>query len=173
MEKIKVRIEGISPLLQHRFPMEDNQENKSAKRKKEYPAKEECEKALYADSKGKVYQPAEHILGALITAAKNFSYERKRTYKDVVKSSVFVTPDVIYHEYPKWEIDRRPVVVMRARIVRARPRFDKWALGFEIEFDNEVMGKDKLKEILEFAGQRVGIGDFRPTFGRFMVTRFE
>ena len=173
MKKVKVRIEGTSPLLQHRFPMEENQENKSVRRKKEYPAEEECKKALYQDDKGKIYQPAEHILGALVMAAKNFSYEKKRTYKEIVKSSVFVNPAVIYHEHQKWQIDRRPVVVMKARIVRARPRFDKWALAFEIEFDNEVMGKDKLKEMLDYAGQRVGIGDYRPAFGRFIVTKFE
>jgi len=173
MEKIKVRIEGIVPLLQHRFPMEDNPEQKSIKRKKEYPAKEECEKALYADEKGKIYQPAEHILGALIKAGTNFLFEKKRTYRDVIKSSVFITPSIIYHEYQKWEIDRRSVVIIKARIVRARPRFDKWALSFAVEFDQEITNKGKIKEILDFAGQRIGIGDYRPLFGRFIVTEFK
>lgn len=173
MKSVKGRIEGIVPLLQHRFPMEDNAENKSAKRKKEYIAEEDCKKALYVDEKSKIYQPSEHILGALINAGKNFNYEKKRTYKDVIKSSVFITPATIVHEHQKWEIDRRPVVVMRARIVRARPRFDRWALSFAIEYDEEIMSKAKLKEILDYAGQRVGIGDYRPLFGRFIVTKFE
>ena len=173
MEKVKVKIEGIAGLLQHRFPMEENTENKSAKRKKEFPAQEEAEKALYKDENGEIYQPSEHILGALIHAAKNFSYEKKRTFKDVIKSTVFISPNCIPHEIQDWEVDRRPVVIMRARIVRARPLFKKWKLSFEIEYDNDVMSKSKLKEILDYAGSRVGLGDYRPLFGRFIVTEFK
>jgi len=173
MKKVKVKIEGIAPLLQHRFPEEENPEHKSKKKIKEFPAREECEKSLYKDEKGTIYQPATHILGALIKAGARFQFERKLTYSSVIKSSVFVTPDAIPHICQEWVIDRRPVVIQRMRIMRARPRFDKWALEFEIEYDEEIIGKDKLKEILDYAGQRIGIGDYRPLMGRFIVTKFE
>jgi hypothetical protein len=174
MEKVSVRIEGVPQgMMQHRFPMEDNPETKVGKRKKVYLDKEECEKSLYRDESGKIYQPSEHILGALINAGKNFTFEKKRTYKDVVKSSVFINPAIIYHENETWVVDRRPVTIQRARIVRARPLFPKWALSFEIEYDNELISKAKMKELLDYAGQRVGIGDYRPLFGRFIVTKFE
>lgn len=174
MEKVKIKIEGIGlGLLQHRFPEEDNPENKSKKKIKEFPAKAECEKALYCDEKGTIYQPATHILSALVKAGSQFGYEKKMTYSSIIKSSVFVTPDAIPHIFQNWVIDRRPVVIQRARIMRARPRFDKWALEFEIEFDEDIIGKDKIKEILEYAGTRKGIGDNRPTNGKFMVVKFE
>ncbi|GAI19389.1 unnamed protein product, partial [marine sediment metagenome] len=64
-------------------------------------------------------------------------------------------------------------VIQRARIMRARPRFDKWELDFTIDFDDEIIGKDKVNEILTYAGQRIGIGDYRPLFGRFIVTKFQ
>lgn len=174
MKKVDVTIEGIEPgLLQHRFPMEENTETKSVKRKVEYPSLEEAQKCLYTDEDGIIYQPAEHILGCLVKAGANFSYERRRTYKDVMKSCVFISPTAIPHQHTEWSVDRRPVVIMKARIVRSRPLFKKWALSFSIEYDEEVLNVSKLKELLEFAGTRIGIGDYRPLFGRFIVTRFE
>jgi len=174
MEKVNVRIEGVGQgLLQHRFPDEDNAENKTMRKRKVFPVQEECEKSLYRDDKGKVCQPAEHIRGTLINAAKNFIYEGKKSYKEIIKSSVFISPDFIPHVYPKWEVDRRRVRIEKASIMRARPLFKKWALEYEIEYDNEVISFERLKEIMSYAGLRVGIGDYRPVFGRFNVTKFK
>ena len=171
MKTVKVRIEGISPLLQHRFPEEANPENKSKKKIKEYIAQIDCETALYKDEKGNIYQPSTHIFGCLIKAGSRFNFEKKQTYSSIIKSSLIVLPEAIPHIYKEWEIDRRNVVIQRARIMRARPRFNKWALEFKIEFDDELIGKDKLKEILDFAGQRIGIGDYQQRhtlwWGRF------
>jgi len=173
MKTVKIRIEGIKPLLQHRFPLEDNPENKSRKKKKEYNAQEDAKKALYQDEKGKIYQPSTHILGTMIKAGTQFIYEGRKTYKDIIKTCIIIDPDCIPHIHQKWEVDRQPVVIQKARIMRARPRFDKWALEFTIEYDEEIVGKDKLKDILEYAGARIGIGDFRPMFGRFLISEFK
>lgn len=173
MEKVKVMIKGTAPLLQHRYPMEEHPEEKSKKVKKIYPAQDECEKSLYMDDKLKIYQPAEHIYSCIIMAGKNFLYDKRKMYASVLKGMILVTPSAIYHKDQNWVIDRRPVVINRARIVRARPRFDNWELEFEIEYDEEVISEFKLKEIVDFAGNRVGLGDFRPLFGRFIVTEFK
>lgn len=37
----------------------------------------------------------------------------------------------------------------------------------------EMVALDQVKEILDHAGRRVGIGDWRPKFGRFFVSKFE
>jgi len=54
---------------------------------------------------------------------------------------------------------------------------EKWALSFGVEYDDEEIPKSVLKELLDYAGRRVGIGDFRPStggpFGRFIITKFE
>lgn len=174
MEKVLVKIEGIGGgLLQHRFPEDTSKVGKAGKAVKEYDDKKECEKALYVDEAGKIYQPATHILGCLINAGKQFQFKKQATYGAVIKSSLIVTPDAIPHLIPKWVIDRKPVVIMRARIMRARPLFPKWALEFTLEYDEELISKEKLKEMLDFAGQRVGIGDYRPLYGRFIVTKFQ
>ena len=173
MDKVTIVIEGVAPLLQHRFPMEDNPETKSARKKQEYDAQKDCEKALYVDEKGIICQPATHILGSMIKAGTEFTYKGKKTYKEIIKSCVFIDQFLIPHLNQKWKIDRQAVVISRARIIRARPRFDKWKLKFTISFDNSVINSVTLKEILDCAGLRIGIGDYRPVYGRFTVVEFK
>jgi len=173
MAKVNATILGVAPLLQHRYPSE-KEETKITKTRGARDYSGEAELALYKDEAGKIYQPAEHILGALIKAAGDFKItgRGKKTYKDLIKSAVVIFPDAIPHKKTKWIVDRRPVVVQRARIMRERPRFDDWELNFIIETLDEQLPISALKEILDQAG-KVGIGDFRPRFGRFMVTEFK
>ena len=51
--------------------------------------------------------------------------------------------------------------------------FKEWECTFTIEVINEDLDKTILKEILESAGKFKGVWDFRPEFGRFIVTKFE
>jgi len=61
------------------------------------------------------------------------------------------------------------VVVERKRIMRTRPMFRDWALSVEIEFDPEIIDRTELEEFARLAGSIVGIGDWRPVYGRFAV----
>lgn len=171
--KIAVSIEGIAPLLQHRFPEEEHEATGSRKKKKVYDPEEDAIAALYKKEDGTIYQPARHFEAALIKAAVAFKFEGRKTYKDAFKGGIFINPAEIVHKYPEWEIDRQPVVIQRARIMRARPRFDKWALDFEIEIIDDRIAVDVVKEALEYTGLYVGIGDLRPRYGRFKVIKFE
>lgn len=174
MKRINVEITGVAPLLQHRFATEEHGENVSRGKKKVYNPKEEAEKCLYKNPDGMIYQPAEHIFQSMIRAAVDFKFEKKKSYKDVITSGVLIQPDEVplIHD-GDYEIDARGAVVQRARIVRWRPRFNKWKLSFTIDIlDDDNISIPILKEILERAGSTKGIGDYRPRFGRFMVTQF-
>jgi hypothetical protein len=70
------------------------------------------------------------------------------------------------------------VVVQRARILRTRAKFDApWSLGFTVEVNPELVGEQELAGWLEIAGDRVGLGDWRPEksggYGRFRLDRVE
>lgn len=178
MEKICCRIEGISPLLMHRFPVGD--ETPKSKTRNQKQTSDDIESYLYLTDEGKLCQPSTHVIGCLKAAGSKFQIpgQGKLTYKNLLGSgAVIVEPDLIVHELQGWEIDRRPVVVQRARIVRERPMLPKWALNFSFEIDEEEIPPHVLKEILDYSGRRVGIGDFRPAkggpFGRFHCTKFE
>ncbi len=171
--QVSVKIEGISPLLQHRYEME-KAEKKSKKKVGSVDYSEEIEQAIYRDEKGEIYQPASHIEGTLMKAAVNFQItgKGKKTYKDLTKM-VIVEPFAIPHLHKDFKIDKRPVVIGRARIIRCRPRFDKWSLSFTMLVTEDQLPIEVLEEILEYAGRYIGIGDYRPRFGRFRIVEFK
>jgi hypothetical protein len=55
------------------------------------------------------------------------------------------------------------------RIDACRPIFKDWSLAFTIAYDDEAVGEEDLKKVLE----RGCIGTFRPRFGRFSITSFK
>jgi len=174
MKQIQVEITGIAPLLQNRFPIESHGHNISKATKKVYIPEDEAKKCLYQRD-GKVFQPAEHIYQSMVRAAVDFKFSGKKTFKDVVTSSITIEPEEIpmISDNP-YEIDARPVVIQRARVLKWRPKFNQWKLRFTITIlDDTNISPANVKEILEKAGATKGIGDYRPRFGRFMVTEFK
>jgi len=165
-ERFTARIEGISPLLQHRFT--------NMPTSTRHDPQEECEAALYTDGNGGIVQPSSHIESAMIKMAVNHKIpgQGKKTFKDAFRAGIFVQPLAIPHECLDWVIDLQPVLVNRARIMRARPRFDKWSLSFEIENIDERILPEILEDVLQEAGRYSGIGDCRPRYGRFDVVEF-
>jgi len=175
MKRVDVEIIGTAPLLQHRFATEEHGINVSKGKKKVYDPKEEAEKCLYKNVKGEIYEPSEHVYQAMVRAAVDFKFEKKKSYKDVITSGLLIQPDEIPLIYEgNYEIDARGAVVQRARIIRWRPCFNTWKLRFIINIlDDENISVPVLKEILEKAGATKGIGDYRPRFGRFYVSEFK
>lgn len=178
MKSIAVEIQGITPLLMHRFPMV-GADDTSKKRTGVPDWKQEAETALYKDEQGVIYEPASHIEGTLKEAGKVLKIPGRRgaTYSKLIGSAISVEPDAIPHKIQEYEIDSRPVVVQRARVVRYRPIFKKWELAFEIIVGDDQIPPEVIKQALDHAGLYVGIGDFRPgrggKFGKFIVTEFK
>ncbi|GAI97946.1 unnamed protein product [marine sediment metagenome] len=168
-----VEITGIAPLLHHRFTGE-----KTRGTGKEYVPAEEAKKALYLNKEDIPYLPANHLEGCMINAAKNFKFKGRKTYMDFFKAAILVEPREIPFKKPEnpleYVIDEQPVVINRARVLAWRPRWDEWQFEFKIICLQPDRISDKtLKDILEYGGMFVGIGDFRPKFGRFEFTKFD
>ncbi len=189
MYLVDCEIEGLAPLLQHRFATPEladlTQGGRRVTGAVDYT--EEWREYLYRTPEGKIGQPAIHIEQAMIKAAGSFRITGRRgvTYRDLFKASVFVTPELLSHgvtcpetlttnpEEPVY-LDMRPVVIQKARVVRIRPALKKgWRLQFTIEVVDEQIPATILKDVIELAGKTGGIGDYRPRFGRFMVTSFQ
>lgn len=180
MKNIECEVTGISPLLQHRYPLEDAEEQVKTKSKSQHDG--DVERSLYRLPDGTIYQPAIHFISAMKKAGSRYQIkgQGKATYRLLIGSgAVLITPDAIPHRQQKYEIDARPVVnpSTKGRIVRKRPCLTNWSLRFNIEYDEDDIGASMIHEILAYAGKRIGIGDFRPErggpFGRFMITKFE
>ena len=180
MRNIEVEVTGISPLLQHRYPLEDSGSQSTVRNKKQKT--DDVEKSLYRLPDGTIYQPSIHFISSMKKAGSRFQIpgQGKATYRNLIGSgAVLISPDAIPHDKQSFEIDIRPVVIKstKGRIPRRRPIFKNWSLKFIIEYDEEDISSETIKEILDYAGRRVGVGDFRPEnggpFGRFMVTKFK
>lgn len=61
------------------------------------------------------------------------------------------------------------VRVNQARIMRTRARFNTWACTVEMRYDPQMLDLAQLHQIMTIAGESIGIGDWRPKFGRFTV----
>ncbi len=177
--KFNVTIKGIAPLLMHRFS-EDKLTKVSARsgdRKLDDKEKRALATQFLYTHKGKLAQPSVHIEGAMVKAATELRLagSGKKTYKDLVKSSVFVFPEMIPHKNQAWDVDGRPVVnpTTRGRSMCYRPRLDSWELSFQVEVLDNRADPKAIEEIISLAGVRNGIGSYRPRFGRFEVTSFK
>lgn len=188
MYEVEVKVIGSSVMLHHRYPMPEFETMGKGSKKQtgavDYT--QEWRSYLYANGRG-IFQPAAHFEAAMIAAATNFKVQGKRgkSYKDLFKAAVFVTPDEIPFnmEVPAeldtdgdkpLYLDMRPVVVNRARVVRIRPAFKPgWELEFAIQVIDDSLHYEVVQDVLVLAGKTIGVGDYRPRFGRFTVVRFE
>lgn len=59
------------------------------------------------------------------------------------------------------------VKVGMSKTTRRRPMFKKWGLTFDAVLDPTVLDKDQISLAIETAGRLVGLGDWRPRYGRF------
>ena len=168
-EAYEVRIEGVRPLLMNALLTHTQTQD-------EYlDPKSEAEMRLYKDPNGNVCIPAKMVKACLVCAGKNYVVEGIRmSAETVIRAGIRIKPEYIPLEYDKWVVDSRPAVVRRSRVIRHRPRFDRWALEFNmINLDPSVLRMDTLRKMLEDAGKWCGLGDYRPEYGLFRVTKFE
>ncbi len=148
---------------------------------------------MYVPRDDYVFQPAIHIEASMVKAAVNFKVSggRGKTYKDRFRAHVFVTPEEVIHlngngpiVAPGRELLEEPtenlrvnlmrVVIQRAAVARARLEITTgWHLEFNIHVNDDIVHPDTVQTVLDYAGRAVGVGDFRPRYGRFQIERFE
>lgn len=181
MKRFQVTLAGVEPgLLMNRFSIEEQAEvgKTSRKKKNRNTMEEELERAAYRKSNKELYLPSEWLFQSLLKAAGEYtvSGRGKKTYKDYIKSVIIIEPDQIGLGTKKYQADSRPVVIRATggRIMRHRPHLPKWKAKFNIVIlDEDMLDQETLQMILTRAGQIVGIGDYRPRYGRFLVESFK
>ena len=174
INKIECTIEGISPLLMHQFPMVQIEalEKKLPEKQAEY--------VTYRDpDTGMLYVPGTAVQRALINGATYSKGKARASLQRPVAACVQIAPERCSLGVKEYTIDARPVVVpaTKGRIIRYRPRLEKWKISFTIEYDPDLLTEAQLRRVVDDSGSRVGLLDFRPEkkgpFGRFMVTSWQ
>jgi hypothetical protein len=186
MDSISFKAIGTLPLLLHNGALADplNKWSKaiakvSSKRHKTEADHQEIAKleflgSLYLNGGTGPVIPAPMLEATLIVAAKS----RKEGQK--AKAGIFVPADMpLIYDGPGdpmelWEsgsfVLRVPVRVGQNKVVRTRPMFNGWAIAGRIEFRPDIVDQDTVGQWMVIAGNRIGLGDWRPRFGLFSVT---
>lgn len=174
---IEVEIEGTSPILFHRWSCDSIEEKSKAAKGSKAKKTDDTESYLYRTDAGEIAIPSEYFRQAIIHAAKFKQDPRspRKSAMDLFKAGVATLAELcpLGAKEPDY-YDRRRVVIQRNGVTRIRPAMSvgwKCKASFQILLP-EYISPALVNEVLQMAGKVVGIADFRPSFGRFLVTRF-
>jgi hypothetical protein len=130
-----------------------------------------------------LHYPTNNIFSCIIEAGKfHKSGKTKITTarSSLIPAGLMIERELVYFKRPAtWEVDSRGVVIPSTggKIVKHRPRLDDWCLNFTLVLDPKMFTPKEIRMILDDAGSKVGLGDFRPArkgiYGRFVVTSWE
>lgn len=128
----------------------------------------------YFEKDNDLYIPAQNIEATIINAAKtfklgtavekyckviddknSFNYGEKKPIKELIEDKRYQ--------------DVRPMGVMGKKVIRTRPRFDRWETTFVYQYDEDKINLDSIVNAIEYAGQYVGLCDSRPKYGKFVA----
>lgn len=188
MQHVKITINGVTPLLLHRFT--DAAQQKATAGSGTSIAvgdhgtpREQAEECLYLDEHGTIIMPGPNLFRCLIEAGKFFKIGKKQitTQKSSLIPAVLELNELaIPINYDEdWTVDTRPVRIPATggRILRHRPCFNNWGLTFTLGIETEEMNEKLVRQIVDAAGRKIGLGDFRPDckgpFGKFVVDSWQ
>jgi hypothetical protein len=177
--RFAVTVAGDAPLLFHSWNIEAIEEKAAAKKGSEAKKTDNIESYAYRTDAGMLGIPGSNFQACLREAGRFVPDPRspRKSSMDLIRAGI-VPLDIVapFHgEKTTWDYeDRRRVTVMRAGVTRTRPAMN---IGWEITFNMlvttpEYLSPELVRQIIGQAGRTVGLCDFRPTYGRFSVTRF-
>lgn len=177
-------IRGVAPLLMHNGRLADPL-SEMAKAMKKVSGKRDKTDADHAELArlewyGSLYLhdgapciPGELVEAMLLEAAK------KRKKGQQAKAGILCEKNFhLVYDGPKdidelWESGKyrlsAGVKIQRNRIIRTRPRFLEWAAKIEVTYLDSLLNERDVRDFLDIGGMIIGLGDWRPRFGRFEV----
>lgn len=172
------KIVGTTAFLFHRWSVDGVEAKAKAAKGSKAKKSDDITTFVFRDDNGSLAMPGEYIRQAMIHAAKFKQDPRspRKSAMDLFKAGIVSVDELVSFNVKDWDyIDRRRVRVQQSAITRERPALRPgWTAEatFQILLP-EYITPDLFNEILQSAGRLIGVGDFRPTFGRFQVVKFE
>ena len=185
-QQLSVALKSEAPILLHNGQTSDplnyySKEIKkiSSKRNKTDADHEELARlewfaSLYLNKKEQLVIPSHMLEAMFVNGAKKTRQGKQAQAGFFVENNPLLefdgqglTPEEL------WERDQNRYVmavnVQRNKIMRTRFITEDWELNLVCNYNNEHFNKSSVVEIFQTAGANVGIGDWRPKFGRFFV----
>lgn len=189
MKTIKITVKSVSPMLMHsdRTANPLNEHTKrikavTSKRKKTDDdhlelARLEFIASCYHNGTN-YYIPSANFESMLLASAKHFKLGT------IIKQALIVPDDASFdfkmkntppeHLFEVQEyVDQRTVKIGTAKTIRTRPIFNDWKCTFTAWLDTDKMNIEEFIKLVENAGRYVGLGDYRPRYGRFDIEKQE
>jgi hypothetical protein len=186
MKTATYKITGTTPMMMHSErlanpfdPLTKQIKSISGKRKKTEDdllemARLEWLGGLYHDDENGIHVPGYNIFAALINGGK------LHKLGSTIKRAALIKEDHVALEFDgpknptelfqhKKFVDMRSVKVGTSKVMRCRPIFRNWSLSFTVLYDENSLQRDDIDRVVSDTGYMVGIGDYRPRFGRFTV----
>lgn len=175
MRILAFNVRGVSPLVQHRFwkkaeYMAGQEEGSTTRSKKKRPPRkyeEEFMASMHRSTDGWVGVPASAFRKACIDVCRMVGF--KMTF---AKMSIFIDGDGFDSD------DGQPLVKLKGKDperldmavrnangsvdIRARPMWREWSIDLRVRYDADQFTATDVANLLERAGQQVGIGEGRP-----------
>lgn len=174
---VELRIEGTAPFLFHRWSVDGIEAKANAAKGSKAKRQDDLETYVYRSESGELCIPSEYLRMAMVHAAKYKQDPRspRKSAMDLAKAGLVGLDELCSTGQKEWDyVDRRRVMVQRNGVTRCRPALLK---GWRIEACFQVLlpeylQPDFVNDLAQSAGRLIGIGDFRPTFGRYQVISF-
>ena len=175
---VSVTVEGASDLLFHRWNCESVDAKANAAKNSKAKKEDDIEAYVWRNNKEEVCIPGEYFRQSIIHAAKFKQDPRspRKSAMDLFKAGVVSLTALAPLGVKSWDyLDTRRVTIQRAGINRTRPAMRQgWKADIEFQIlTPEYIDPALFQDVLNTAGRLVGVGDFRPTYGRFYITRYE
>lgn len=174
---VEVTIEGACPILFHKWSCEAVEEKAKAAKGSATKKTDDIESYLYRDDQGAICVPGEYVRQSVIAAAAYRQDPRspRKSAKDLYKAALISLTDLASTgaKEPDY-LDRRRVMIQRAGVTRVRPALNAgWRAAFQLMIQTpEYISPQTLNSVIVDAGRLVGVGDFRPSYGRFNIVGF-
>lgn len=178
----RVTIRGNAALLFHRWSNEAVAEKAAAAKGSKAKKSDNIESYLYRCDNGHLGLPGEYLRQSIVSKREGAARYRqdprspRKSAVDLFAAGIVSLTEAADLGVPEPEyIDRRRVVIRGSAITRERPALKAgWEATVELMvLLPEYIDQSTLHDVLTQAGRFVGVGDFRPTYGRFQVVQFK
>jgi hypothetical protein len=175
---VTAEVVGDSDILFHRWNCEAVETKGNAAKGSKAKKSDDVESYVYRDENNTIGIPGEYFRQSVIHAAK-FKQDPRSPRKsacDLVKAAVVALTTLAPLGKDRWDYEHKSrVQIQRSGITRTRPAMKagwKVKMQFLVTLP-EYVDESFLHNLLSDAGRLIGVGDFRPTYGRFRVTSFK
>lgn len=175
---ISFSLMGASDLLFHRWNCEAVEAKSKAAKNSKGKKSDNIESYVWRNEENMLCIPGEYVRQSVIMAAKYKQDPRspRKSAMDLFKAGVVSLITLASLGVENWDyLDTKRVTIQRQGINRIRPAMK---IGWKADMVFTILTPEYIDEhlfydVLAMAGRLIGIGDFRPTYGRFNVTQYK